>query len=336
MKSSVFLLLAAILSASAPAFSTEKDAPKTPGKLVEVGGHAMHFLCTGAGSPTVVVEYGLGDVSTDWALVQSRVGKFTRVCTYDRAGYAWSEPGPMPRTYTQLNLELHEGLKKLNERFPVVLVGHSFGGGVIRSYAAKYPDEVAGLVLVDIVQEEQRIPIGDKAVRLRDFATGRPIPEPRVQIRADEKHAASESGSRDYSKDPIEPPLDKLSLEDQKIHMWANAQPSLEAAENSQRDWSPEFLALMHSTAQRNNLGSLPTLVLTHAVGGYPDNLDVPAADLDRERLACQKELTHLSTNSSQRIVASGHQMNLEAPDEVAKAIREVVDAVRNHTTLKP
>jgi hypothetical protein len=84
-----------------------------------MGGHQIHFLCSGAGSPiVVVVEVGLGDFSTDWSLVQSQVAAFSRICVYDRAGYIWSEPGPMPRTYSQLNLEPHEGLKALGEREP--------------------------------------------------------------------------------------------------------------------------------------------------------------------------------------------------------------------------
>src|ERR1700730_10920245 len=134
-------------------------APKPPGKLVDLGGHKLHVNCTGKGNPTVVVENGLGDFSFGWILVQSKVATFTRICTYDRAGYAWSDPGPKPRTYAQLNLELHDALAKLDERGPLILVGHSFGGGVVRNYAAAYPGDVAGMVLVDIVHEDQRIPM---------------------------------------------------------------------------------------------------------------------------------------------------------------------------------
>src|SRR5215470_17210438 len=116
-----------------PAAEVSLDsAPPPPGRMAALGGHRIHFLCTGKGSPLVVVEGGLGDFSTDWTLVQSRVSRFTRICTYDRGGYAWSEPGPRPRTFAQLNLELHEGLRKLGERPPIVLVGHSFGGPVAR------------------------------------------------------------------------------------------------------------------------------------------------------------------------------------------------------------
>src|ERR1700691_5597255 len=87
------------------AFAASTAEPEPLGKLVDLGGHRLHVNCTGNGSPTVVVENGLGDFSFDWILVQSRVARFTRICTYDRAGYAWSDPGPKPRTFSQLNLE---------------------------------------------------------------------------------------------------------------------------------------------------------------------------------------------------------------------------------------
>src|SRR5215831_13633051 len=159
-----------------------------PGKLVDLGGHRLQVNCTGAGAPVVVVENGLGDFSSDWILVQSRVEKFTRICTYDRAGYAWSDPGPMPRTFAQLNLELKDALEKLGERGPFVLVGHSFGGPVVRNFAAFYPQNVAGMVLVDAAFEGQRVGIGgDKTVRLGESAKGRPIPAPRETTTNDDR-----------------------------------------------------------------------------------------------------------------------------------------------------
>ena len=88
-------LLAICLGAMAQSGS----APAPTGKLVELGGHRLHVNCSGKGSPTVVIENGLGDFSFDWILVQTRVAKFTRICAYDRAGYAWSDPGPKPRTF---------------------------------------------------------------------------------------------------------------------------------------------------------------------------------------------------------------------------------------------
>src|SRR6516164_5656919 len=122
----------AVANCTPPAFS--QTAPKPLGKLVDLGGHRLHVNCTGQGGPTIVVENGLGDFSFDWSLVQSSVSAFARICTYDRSGYAWSDPGPKPRTYAQLNLELHDALNRLGEHRPLILVGHSFGGGVVRNY----------------------------------------------------------------------------------------------------------------------------------------------------------------------------------------------------------
>jgi pimeloyl-ACP methyl ester carboxylesterase len=127
--------------------------PPAPGKLIDLGGHRLHVHCTGKGTPTVVVESGLGDYSFDWILVQNKVAAFTRICTYDRAGYAWSDPGPKPRTFSQINLELHDALAKLGEHAPFLMVGHSYGGPVARNFALTYPQDVAGMVFVDAAHE---------------------------------------------------------------------------------------------------------------------------------------------------------------------------------------
>jgi pimeloyl-ACP methyl ester carboxylesterase len=118
----------AIVLSAGFVLAASTSEPKPPGRLADLGGHRLHVNCTGKGSPTVVVETGLGDFSFDWVLVQSRVSAFARICTYDRAGYAWSDPGPKPRTFSQLNLELRDALSKLGEPGPFVLVGHSYGG----------------------------------------------------------------------------------------------------------------------------------------------------------------------------------------------------------------
>src|SRR5215831_274504 len=107
--------------------STDPD-PRPIGRMVELGGFRLHVNCTGQGASTVVVENGLGDFSFDWKLVQRGVEKFARICTYDRAGYAWSDPGPKPRTFAQINFELRQALVELQERGPYILVGHSYGG----------------------------------------------------------------------------------------------------------------------------------------------------------------------------------------------------------------
>jgi pimeloyl-ACP methyl ester carboxylesterase len=114
-----------------------------------VGGYTLHINCTGQGSPTVVLDAGLGEFSAQWVRVQREVSGTTRVCAYDRAGMGWSEMGPEPRDAKQISSELHTLLGKAGIEGPYVLVGHSFGGMYVQTYAARYPEEVAGLALVD-------------------------------------------------------------------------------------------------------------------------------------------------------------------------------------------
>src|SRR4051794_38695597 len=151
-------LFCVLLSASA----TASESPAPVGRTVDLGGHRLHVNCSGKGSPTVVIENGLGDFSFDWVLVQRQVEKFTRVCTYDRAGYAWSDPGPKPRTFAQINLELRDALAKLGEKGPFVLVGHSYGGPEVVNLQKQYSNNTAGMVLVESAHERMRGGVGGK------------------------------------------------------------------------------------------------------------------------------------------------------------------------------
>src|SRR4029077_5691972 len=106
-----------------------------PGKLIDIGGWRLHLNCTGEqrpGQQFFLLEAGLGDCSVEWSLVQPGVAKFARVCSYDRAGDGWSDMGPHPRTYRQIVYELHTLLTRSGEPAPFVLVGHSYGGWLIR------------------------------------------------------------------------------------------------------------------------------------------------------------------------------------------------------------
>ena len=147
----VGLLALAVIGAVYQAVATEMDqrAYPPPGEMVDVGGYRLHINCVGQGSPTVILESGLGNMSVDWANVQPEVAKTTRVCAYDRAGTGWSEPGPEPRDPQQIAHELHTLLGNAGIDGPYVLVGQSFGGLYVRMYAARYPKEVEGMVLVD-------------------------------------------------------------------------------------------------------------------------------------------------------------------------------------------
>jgi len=327
--------ICAIILCACLVFAATTSEPKPLGKLVDLGGHRLHVNCTGTGSPTVVVENGLGDFSFDWILVQSRVSRFSRICTYDRAGYAWSDPGPKPRTFSQLNLELRDALSKLGERSPFVLVGHSYGGPVVRNFAMTYPHEVAGMVLVDAAHEGLRVGIGGKkTIRLGEGAKGISIPPPHEGLTAlDKPVVRAEDPPKELKT--LDPMYKVLPPDEQKMHLWAQLLPAVYDALNSETEWSGEYFAKWLATPQADTLGAISLIVVTRAEGGYSDNdSDIPAAQLERERKEGQAKLALLSTNSRQVIVHSGHNMNLEAPDDVTAAIREVVEAVRRHGKL--
>jgi pimeloyl-ACP methyl ester carboxylesterase len=141
---SVWLALVSAQSA------TELRIPPMPGRLVATdAGHRLHMWCTGEGSPTVVLVNGAGSFSIDWALIQPAIAAKTRVCSYDRAGYAWSDSGPAPRGVGTAVAELHQVLVRAGERGPYLLVGSSWGGIIARVFAHAHPDDVAGVVLAD-------------------------------------------------------------------------------------------------------------------------------------------------------------------------------------------
>ena len=127
------------------------------GRMIDVGGYKLHMIDSGQtnGGLTIVMDAGLGCNSLDWQLVQPEIAKFARVVSYDRAGYAWSNASPLPRTSENIVEELHTMLKNANIQAPYILVGHSFGGITMQLFAKKYPDEVAGVVLVDSSHEDQ-------------------------------------------------------------------------------------------------------------------------------------------------------------------------------------
>ncbi|MGH9348510.1 MAG: alpha/beta fold hydrolase [Vicinamibacterales bacterium] len=132
-----------------------------PGRLVDVGGFRLHVQCSGRASPTVVFDAALGASSLSWSLVQPAVARIARACAYDRAGFGWSDAGPMPRTAGRIADELGELLARADVPPPYLLVGHSFGGLVTRIFAARRRHLVAGLVLVDPAHPDEWIDPGE-------------------------------------------------------------------------------------------------------------------------------------------------------------------------------
>jgi pimeloyl-ACP methyl ester carboxylesterase len=151
------LLALAVIAAIYQVVATQIDQRTYPpsGEMVDVGTHTLHINCLGEGGPTVILEAANLGMSAHWVRVQQQLAQTTRVCAYDRAGMGWSEAGPEPRDAKQISSELHTLLKGADTEAPYVLVGHSYGGLYTRMYAARYPKQVAGVVLVDSSHPEQ-------------------------------------------------------------------------------------------------------------------------------------------------------------------------------------
>jgi pimeloyl-ACP methyl ester carboxylesterase len=314
---------------------SEYKYPPT-GKLFDAGGHLLHIHVMGKGKPVVIFENGSADFSFIWDLVQPSVSKTTMTVSYDRAGYAWSEEGPLPRTGRQIACELHTALHSAGIEGPYIMVGQSYGGFLVRSFARFYRKEVVGLVLVDALNEDEKIIINNSPVRVRDMAKGRPAPGIQNMAKKNTDTVLTNENNPVASNTAIEYPLDKLSADDQKMQIWAQTQFNYYKAASNEMDWSPEDVADMYKNKGKSNymLGSIPLIVISKGKGGYsglPDSLE-----LEKQRLKLQNDLAHLSSNNMHIIDNnSGHNIHLEDPAIVIKAIKAVIDAYKAHAKLK-
>jgi hypothetical protein len=151
----VLVLAVAGSACQTVATTLDERAHPAPGRLVDAGGYRLHLNCAGDGGPTVILESGLANRSADWDIVQPQIAGATRVCSYDRAGIGWSDGGREPRGPSRIATELHNLLQTANVPAPYVLAGHSFGGLHMRMFAALYPEQVVGMVLVDSSHPDQ-------------------------------------------------------------------------------------------------------------------------------------------------------------------------------------
>jgi pimeloyl-ACP methyl ester carboxylesterase len=307
------------------------------GRLIDIGGWRLHLYCTGRqrpGKATVILEAGVGDFSVEWSLVQPQVAKITRVCSYDRAGDGWSDIGPHPRTLHQIVYELHTLLNRAGERAPFVLVGHSYGGWLVRLYQSIYPAEVSGMVLVDAAEDDPlRITSEGRVVRASSLAASRPIPPVKTKgpLKLADIPAPAltqiRAGLADSAEHANEPPRDKLPQKAQRMRSWALGQVGHVIAAVNPVELEELAALRAERSATSLPLGDLPLIVITR---GLPDDTGPDAAAHEQAHKDDQAALAALSRHGK-RITAehSGHHVQLDQPQLVVSAIQEVVAAAR-------
>jgi pimeloyl-ACP methyl ester carboxylesterase len=296
-----------------------RDVHRFPrrGHLVQAGSIRMNIDCTGQGSPTAILESGSGGPSIDWLMVQPEVAKFSRVCSYDRAGYGWSDSGPEPRSALQIARELKQLLQAAGERGPYVLVGHSMGGYDIRVYTGQYPNDVAGMVLVDASHEDQELRAPESVRKWQQ--NYRKHPGWKKLKYFFQLHFGWARLTADHDAPDFWP---KAFREEEEFLMLPTKHQF--AVINEDQVFSSLSAAQVRSAGK---LGDRPLIVLT-ATRQDDISQEVPSKDVQANEdlwvQQLQPELARLSTRGKQIIVESSHEMPTEHPEVVISAIHEV------------
>ncbi len=299
MRGTVALTAAGIASAAYQAISEARDRRRypPPGRLADIGGRALHLTDAGAGSPAVVIVPAVGGNVLEWLAFQRELARDMRVCVYDRAGFGWSDPPPRGRrrTFDDMASELRLGLGSAGIDPPYLLAAHSIGGIIARRFAARYPGDVAGMVLIDSSHEDQ-------ARRWRAGALRRPwfIFRRRARILGLRRLAVAGFSQLNAEIARDVPPE------------FAAAARAVNLTARHRRAVVRELMLITSSRGRPPELGALPLTVLT-AAGREPAWMEL------------QAELADLST-ASKHIVATqgGHYLQRDEPDLVMSAIRDL------------
>jgi len=294
----------------------ERTQYPAPGQMVSVGSHRLHLHCQGSGQPLVLLESGLSGWSQDWALVQPVLAQHTQVCSYDRAGYAWSDEAPQPRTGLAAVEDLRTLLRNAGLHGPMVVVGHSWGGMLAQLLAQTHPDEVAGLVLVDALHHDQTASM-DPAAHARYSR--------HMDMLTTSATWLAPLGLTRLAGLPASVVLDKLPASEQA------AARGLAMQSKNYRALHTEYLGKDPALEEARHLPPVPrvpTIVLsTNALSEFPPGWD--RDDMRQHWVSGQRALA-LETAAKHIVVAdAGHYLQLERPDVVVAAVRDVVRLVQ-------
>ena len=327
------------MNSHAPAESTVGDTIYSqPRERISIGSGRLNLYCIGSGSPTVVFDAGWGDWSPSWAIVLPRVAKWTRACSFDRAGYGFSDAGPMPRTSVRVADELHVALHSASLSGPYILVAHAFGSYNLRAFADRYMREVGGIVLVDAddadvepakwrARDNRNVRDIIATMRLCQNAVIRGLPLP--QLPSPGGHPPGSCADQFFRGLPEK--RFSNALNSALLHEVQTQSSLYDAAisEMEELPWDEAYLQ-QHITS----FGSRPIRVLTTWHFGRPPATPV---SVHRERLAFEQDSAlaqgswlRLSTNARQVFdYDESHQyIQLDHPQIVLEAIREVLDTM--------
>jgi pimeloyl-ACP methyl ester carboxylesterase len=314
---SIVVLVAAFLAGSsaynAIALHLFWATNSPPGAFYSVNGHRMHIICTGSGSPTIVLEAGLGNDALTWGGVQPVLSSTTRVCSYDRAGFGWSDPLPAPRDADQIAAELHELLLQAKVTGPIVLMGHSIGGMYLRDYATRYPENIVGIVF-----EDSSTPLQDENPVMKAAASKAP---PRWAFELLAKSAMSMGiprllGMCSQSIKGFDAHAAKLQAEDIcQTHM------------SAMFDYMDSINRSGQETIHTGPYGALPILIISE---DFAKMAAGSSTDLANVFYGMQEDLKKLSTRS-RRIIAKGstHYIHIDRADLIEKEVPLFIEQIR-------